>query len=335
MRNYHVLWAMILFLAACQSSDSADTTEIPMTGYPEIDQISMAIQNAPQDATLYQQRARAYADREAYDQAILDLNRSLALDSLNIDSYHLLADVYLDYYNSRMAMNTLYKAVELYPNRIPTLLKLVEFQFILKMYDQAKETISRIMTMDPQNADGMFWAGMVYRDEGMIPQAIKSFQEATEQNPDLIDAWIECGKLLSQEKKPIARHFFETAIRVDPESEHARHALAEYFQEQGQLQNALQVYRDLIIQNPQYADALYNSGLIYLDMDSLEQARVQFDLALKVDPTRSLAYLARGNTLEALGELEGARKDYEQALSLDPSMSRARQALDNLKSPAQ
>ena len=326
---------MILFLAACQSSDTSDTPPISLTGYPEIDQISLAIQKSPEDALLYQQRARAYADREAYDQAILDLNRSLSLDSLNIDSYHLLADVYLDYYNSRMAMNTLYKAVELYPQRIPTLLKLVEFQSILKMYDPARETISRIMTLDPQNADGMFWAGMIFRDEGQVPQAIKSFQEATEQNPDLIDAWIECGKLLSQEKKPIARQFFETAIRVDPESEHARHALAEYFQEQGQLQEALQVYRDLIIQNPQYADALYNSGLIYLEMDSLQQARQQFDLTLQVDPTRSLAYLARGNTLEALGERDSARKDYEQALSLDPSMTRARRALDNLTSTAQ
>lgn len=331
MQQFLVFAAMILFFAGCQSSDSSDTAPQNLTGYPEIDQISEAILQNPNDHTLYRQRAQAFADREAYDQAILDLNRAIALDSLDIDSYHLLADVYLDYYNSRMAMNTLYKAVDLYPSRVPTLLKLVEFQFILKFYDQAKETILRVMTLDPQNADGLFWAGMIHREEGNITQAIKRFQEATEQDPDLIDAWIECGKLLSQEKKPIAQRYFETAVRLDSLSEHARHALAEYFQDQGRYQDALRVYRDIVVLNPQYADAIYNSGLIYIELDSLDKARSQFDLALQVDPTRTLAYFARGNVREQLGDHAGAMQDYEQALLLDPSMARAKQAITALQ----
>ncbi len=332
MRQYLVFAAMILFFAGCQSSDSPESTPLNLTGYPEIDQISEAIQKKPDDHNLYRQRAQAFADREAYDQAILDLNRAITLDSLDIDSYHLLADVYLDYYNSRMAINTLHKAVDLFPNRIPTLLKLVEFQFILKFYDPAKETILHILTLDPQNADGLFWAGMINRDEGKIPQAIKRFQEATEQDPDLIDAWIECGKLLSQEKKPIAQRYFETAVRLDSVGEHARHALAEYFQDQGRYQDALQVYREIVIRNPQYADAIYNSGLIYLELDSLDKALQQFDMTLQVDPTRSRAYLARGNVREQLGNTTGAMQDYEQALLFDPSMARAKQAIATLQS---
>ncbi len=330
MRIYPVLLAMMILTAGCQSSDPAESA-VSLTGYPEIDQITLAIQKNPADHQLYRQRAQAYADREAYDQAILDLNRALTLDSMDIDSYHLLADVYLDYYNSRMAINTLYKAVEYFPERIPTLLKLVEFQYILKFYDPAKQTIARIMTLDPQNAEGLFWAGMIHREEGNPVAAIKRFQEATEQDPDLIDAWIECGKLLSQEKKPLALRYFETAVRLDSTSDHARHALAEYLQDQGRLQDALDVYRELVLRNPQYADALYNSGLIYLEMDSLLDARKQFDMALKVDPTRAMAYFARGNVQEQLGDLQAAISDYQQALLLDPSMARAKQALAQLQ----
>ena len=331
MRQYLVYLAMIVSFASCQSSDSPESSSSNLTGYPEIDQISEAILKNPDDHNLYRLRAKAFADREAYDQSILDLNRAIALDSMDIDSYHLLADVYLDYYNSRMAMTTLYKAAELFPSRIPTLLKLVEFQFILKFYDQAKETIFRIMTLDPQNAEGLFWAGMIHREEGNTPQAIKRFQEATEQDPDLIDAWIECGKLLSREKKPIAQRYFETAVRLDSLGEHARHALAEYFQEQGRYQDALQVYREIVVRNPQYADAIYNSGLIYIELDSLGKARAQFDLTLQVDPTRTMAYFARGNVREQLGDKSGAIQDYEQALLLDPSMERAKQAIAALQ----
>jgi tetratricopeptide (TPR) repeat protein len=320
---------MVLFNQACQRSNEASGAEAP-TGYPEIDQATQAIRANPDKATAYLDRAEAYILYESYDQAITDLKQAIRLDSNLVDAWHLMADAYLDYYNSRMAMNTLYEAAERFPTRVPTLLKLAEYQYILTLTVAAEKTIERILSLDPLNAEAWFWRGMIARDAEKNTEAIQAFQKATELDPFLTDAWIECGKLLSKEGKPIALRFFQTAVQLDSLNAPAWHALAEYHQDQNNLNAALETYRELVRLNPLYPDAYYNSGLIWLERDSLGLSKTQFDLALKVDPTFARAYLARGNVLELQKDLVAARRDYEQALILDPNLTQASQALDRM-----
>jgi tetratricopeptide (TPR) repeat protein len=324
--TYIVLMAL---LSGCSSSGE-DNKEQSVTGYPEIDKASIAVQQSPTDPEAYYRRAEAYNLYEGYDQAIRDLQKAINLDSNYVDAYHLLADTYLDYYNSRMALNTIHEAAARFPDRIPTLLKLTEFQYILKMNDGAKGTISNILSKDPLNGDAWFWQGMIARDEEKTADAIRYFQKATELDAYLIDAWIECGKLLSKEKKPLAIRYFQNAVQLDSINTSAWHAFAEYYQNQEQYQEALATYKRLILINPDYHDAYFNSGLIYMEMDSLANARKQFDMTIKVEPTMAMAYFARGNTFELEGDIPSAQKDYEQALALDPSLERAQDAIKRL-----
>jgi Tfp pilus assembly protein PilF len=320
---------LLLFMIACQRGGRKSEAGA-LTGYPEIDQATMAIKENPNKATAYLDRAEAYLLYESYDQAIKDLKQAIRLDSNLVDAWHLMADAYLDYYNSRMAMNTLYDAAERFPNRVPTLLKLTEYQYILTLTAGAEKTIDRILSLDPLNAEAWFWRGMIARDAEKNTEAIQAFQKATELDPFLTDAWIECGKLLSKEGKPIALRFFQNAVQLDSLNAPAWHALAEYYQDQNNLDAALETYRELVRLNPLYPDAYYNSGLIWMERDSLGLSRAQLDLAIKVDPTFAKAYLARGNVLELQGDPVAARRDYEQALILDPNLGQASRALDRM-----
>lgn len=330
MRKLFFFALLLAAMAGCDRKEAKRATEAA-TGYPEIDAATAAIQANPNVPSLYLKRAEAYNLHEGYDQAIRDLQKAIGLDSSYVDAYHLLADTYLDYYNSRMALNTLYDAVRRFPNRVPTLLKLTEFQFILQMYEAAGQTLDRILAIDPVNADAWFWKGMIARDADKSEEAIRHFQKSTELDPFLTDAWVEGGKLLAKAGKPIAERYFRNAVELDSLDAAAWHAYAEYFQDQGRYPDALETYRRLVGIDPNYVDAFYNSGLIYLEMDSVSKAREQFALAIKVDPTMAMAYLARGNTFEIEGRKDDARKDYEQALVLDPSLDRAQAALDKLQ----
>ena len=75
-----------------------------LTGDPAIDQLTEAIQKSPNDPELYLQRSQVFYEKEAYDQAIEDLARVMKLDSNNLRAHHLLADVYLDDYQSALAL---------------------------------------------------------------------------------------------------------------------------------------------------------------------------------------------------------------------------------------
>lgn len=329
--------ALLLGLGAgsCGGNGSKDkddaATEALTTGNAAIDGISVKISQNPNDPALYAERGRLFYENDGYDEAIRDLNRALSFDSANVEYMHLLADVYLDYFKSRLALKTMERAAELYPERIPTLLKLSEFQMILKQYEASMKTIDRILKIDPQNAEAYFMFGMNFKERGDTVRAINSFQKAVEFDSELIDGWINLGQLYAAIGDPLAMRYFDNAIRVGPENVTALHARADYLSDTGDLPGAIEMYRRISLVDPQYEDAYFNSGLIYLDMDSIDQARKQFDITIKTSPTFIRAYYYRGLAQEMLGNKAAARADYEQALRMAPEYEKAQEGLERVK----
>ena len=298
---------------------------------PVIAQLTGEIAKNPKDGELYFTRAQRYYEAEGYDEAIQDLQAALRIDSSNADYLHLLADVYLDYFRSREALKTMEKAAKLHPYRIQTLLKLSEFQFILKQYEPSLQTIDQILRKDPQNAEAYFMMGQNFKETGDTARAINAFQQSVENDPDLTDAWINLGQLHAALGNRIAERYFDSAIRIDPNSIQALHAKAYYLQQLDQLLPAIRLFERIVQIDPQYADAHYNAGLLYLDLDSLPKAYQAFDLAIQTDPVHIRSYFYRGLCSEMQGRLAKARADYQQALSFSPDYSDAANALKRLE----
>ncbi len=322
--------------AACggkndQGSQDEAQNEISLIGNPAIDGLTAEIKRKPNDAALYAERGRIFYENAGFDEAIRDLTQALSIDSTNLDYHYLLADVYLDYYKSRLALKTMERAIELQPENTLSLLKMCEFQYILKQYDQSMKTIDRVLRIDPQNAEAFFWFGMNFKEQGDTIRAINSFQKAVDFDSDLIDAWLSLGHLYAAIGDPLAARYFDNAVRIAPEDVNALHARADYLSARGELAGAIEMYRRIAAIEPHYRDAFFNAGLIYMDMDSLEAAKAQFDIAINVSPTFIPAYYYRGLAQEMLGKLAGARADYEQALRMAPNYDDALDGLERIK----
>ncbi|HMQ49368.1 MAG TPA: tetratricopeptide repeat protein [Saprospiraceae bacterium] len=325
------LAACFLFIS-CKNNTADSQAEIMPTGDPAIDALSVQIAENPNNPALYAERARLFYENDGYDEALLDLDKALLLDSTNVDYLHLKADVYLDYFRSRQALMVMEKAAELFPDRIPTLLKLSEFQMILKQNTESMKTIDRVLQIDPQNAEAYFMFGMNFKETGDTIRSINSFQKAVELDADMVDAWILLGQLYHiRGDNKLALSYLDNAIRVAPDYVDAWHAKADYYSDLGQLQAAIDTYSELQRIAPQYKEAYFNSGLIYLDLDSLAAAKKQFDIAVKISPTYIQAYFYRGLTAEMLGDRAAAKVDYEQALRLAPSYTNAQEGLERVK----
>ncbi len=313
-----------------RSTPDAAIIELATTGNSAIDGLSIAISNRPNEPELYAKRAHLFYENEGYDEAIADLQKALSIDSTNADYLHLLADVYLDYYQSYKAIQTLQKAAKLYPKRIPTLLKLSEFQLILKQYDHSIHTINEILKIDPLNAEGFFMLGMNFKEKKDLDKAIGSFQTAVENDPDLVDAWINLGQLHVEKGSPLAKYYFDNAVKVAPNNVTALHAKATFLHYSNRLTEAIAIYRRLNTIDPNYSESLFNTGIIYLEMDSLKQAKNHFNMAIQTSPTYIIAYYYRGLVEEKMGDSVAAKKDYQQALNFNPNFERAKTALSNL-----
>lgn len=332
MNRFSVLLLLCLVsVFGCKQKEAAPDLVPGATGDPSIDGISAQIAAEPNNAQLYYVRGELFYNKDSYDEAIADLNKAISLDSTQATYYHLLADSYLDYVRSREALETMEYAAELFPQRIPTLLKLSEFQLILTKYEDSMRTIDRILRQDPQNADAYFMFGLNFKEIGDTARAINSFKKSVEIEPDLADAWISLGQLYGAQGDPVALSYFDNAIRTDPNNPLNWHAKADYLSDQNDLAGAIEVYQKIMALDPQYEEAYFNAGLLYLDLDSIPQAKHHFNLAINIYPLHIRAYYYRGLSSEILGDSEQAKADYEQALQLAPDYEKPKEGLDRLQ----
>lgn len=318
---------IIISLFACKRDKGA---EVIKTGNPVIDAISEQIAKSPKNDSLYVQRAVAFYKEGIFDEAIKDMARAMKIDSLNPAYHHTLSDIYMENNNSRLAIRTMERVVDLYPERIPSLLKLGELQLIVKQNQESIKTVSKILQIDKQNADAFLLMGLNLKEMGEKDRAIAAFKNAVAANADLIDGWVNLGILLEEKKDNKALEYLETALRIDSTSEEALHAKALYYQNRNQLKEAIAIYKEIPKFDKNNADAFYNIGLLYMDLDSVKQAKNNFNIAVNVDPQYVLGYFFRGVASEKLNDLNEAKADYEQTLRLAPNYQPAKTALEKV-----
>ena len=328
-KNAHFLFtAFLLLLFACKNNSTQETLK---TGNPVIDALTEQIAKSPQVDSFYAQRAAAFYKEGIYQEAIKDMAKAMSIDSLNPYYHHFLADIYMDDNNSRMAIRTMERVVELYPQRIPSLLKLSELQMIVKLNKESIQTINKILQIDKQNAEAFFMMGNNLKELGERDRAIAAYKNCVAADADLVDGWINLGILLDEKKDNKAIEYLETALRIDSTSTQALHAKAMYFQNRNKLKEAIAVYKLIPGIDKNNADAFYNIGLLYMDLHSVAQAKDNFNIAVSVDPQFVLGYFFRGKAAEKMGDYGQAKRDYEQTLVLSPNYQPAKDALEKVK----
>lgn len=335
-RHYvNIAWALwlILALAACAGKSHQRPAPDKSTGNPALDAINQKIEADPRNPQLYAERAALYHEMASYDNALLDLETAISMDSLQPSFYHLLTDVYISYFKSWQGLRVMNKAAELFPQDIPTLLKLAKTQLLLKMYAESLQTIDKILNIDPQNADAYMLMGIGFKESGDTARAINSLQKAVNANPELIDAWITLGQLHEAKGHAVAGKYYTSAVEMAPDNVLALHAKADYLSRFNDLPGALALYRQIVALDSTYKDAYFNSGLLYLDLDSIPQAYRQFDLAIRESPLHVRAYFYRGYSAERMGNKTQAVDDYKAVLRFAPDYQPAIEGLQRLGAP--
>ncbi|MCB0575692.1 MAG: tetratricopeptide repeat protein [Saprospiraceae bacterium] len=328
-----LLGLIILCWVACKDEPGKKAPGAPQID-PELAKLNNLVDDDPENDSLLYRRAEVFYKLEAYDEAIKDLNDAIQLDSLQPAYYHLLADVFLDYArpnDSKRAIDVLLTAAHRFPGRIPTLLKLSEFQLIVRQHSEALETLDKILQRDPQNAEAFFMAGRVALDKGDTLRAITSLQKSVRFDAGNEDAWMFLGRIFANRKNPLAIQYFDNVLRLDSSSLEAREFKGVYYKTAGDFDKAFEVYRDIIVRNPDYSNAYFDMGMMYLEQDSLSKAYDNFNIAIKTDPLFVKAYYYRGHCAELQGNVDAALSDYRQANGMSPDYKEPKEALERLQ----
>jgi len=316
-----------------------DTTNLINTmGSPLIEKLTKQLAKTPKDHKLYAQRAEIFYDKDNYEAAIKDIQQAIRIDSSNALYFHLLADAQLDSYQSEEAIQTMETVVARNPDRIPSMLKLAEFQMILKQNEASFKTVNDILTKSPKHPEGFYMLGLNFKAIGDTAKAINSFQTTVEEDSEHLDAYIQLAVLFDKIKNNVSVKYFDNALRVDSTNFDALFGKAWFYHQRNKLFKAEEWYEKAARTHPRNGKIHLNNGILQLeiaDMNAnkratkklLKKAFKKFDLATKVEPAFGIAYYYRGHTHEKLERPKKAIQDYRQAAALMQNANKPNKAL--------
>ncbi len=325
---------LLIYFTACQTPSNPDeliAEHGAMTGLPAIDAITQDIKAKPNDPSLYMARCEAYSNEQMYKEAVKDAEHILRLDSTDWKSYRILAWCYLDNSESKKAVKTLEKGLELQPKNIKLLLVHSEILHILKQYDESLVSAENVLKQSPLNTEGWFMKGLVLKEMGDTVNAINCFQTAVEQDAEHFEAYLELGYLFYKlgDKRAVA--YYQNALRIDSTNYLALSGLAQFYHQNILLEDAKKAYERLIYHHPQEVDGSYNYGLLFMELKDYEKAYHFFNVAVQYDPQFGEAYYYKGMALEKMGKLDEAIREYTNAKNNNDRFNLAAEALERLQ----
>jgi tetratricopeptide (TPR) repeat protein len=325
-----------LLLAACGNNERKETVQktdtVASISVPEeLKAINSEILAKPNDASLYHKRAKYYLNNKMFDEGLADMVRVLNIDSTKCDYYMTLSDLYFAENKSGNAKAALEKCLTIDDKNIDATLKLAELYLYVKKNDKSIEYINKVLKIDQYNAKAYFMKGMNYKDLKDTAKAMSSMQTAVEQDQQYYNAYIQLGILCAAQHNKLAVDYYRNALRIQPKSPEAWYDLGKYYQDEGDLNNAIGSYTTLL-KFDNNKNALYNLGVINLvGLKAYNKALGYFSAAINLDPKYTEAYYGRGVTYQTMGEDKKAVIDFQACLSINPEFQPAVNALKKIK----
>ena len=89
--------------------------------------------------------------------------------------------------------------------------------------------------------------------------------------------------------------------------------------QQNKLEEAKNLYNQVLEMNPNHSQAYYNQGLLFHTSGQKIKARKFYEKAIEIDPNNSSAHNNLGLIYGELGDDQKAKKFYEKAIEIDPN----------------
>ena len=303
MKLYRYITLLMVALAVCLpvgcgSNDEAkgntqETTD-NKSDSEKLKDLDLKLEKNPNDMQAHYERAKVLLNMNRNNEAMFDIDKALKAAPDNLDYLLLKADICLKNGNMADCYNVLQHAEEVSPENMEVLLKMGEITFDSKDYDRSLEYLSRVTRKDEDNRAALFMKGFIYMEKGDTATAVQFFRRVCDKHPNYAPAFEQLGVLYATRNEPLALEYLNTAMQLDPSNTNTLYALAMFYQNTGQMENAESYYRQILDINPNSADAYHNLGWIELThYHDYPRAIEFFDKALEIDPQMENALFNR------------------------------------------
>ncbi len=326
-----ILPLLIALISSC-GAGSKDANPDQDSLLSPLETLNKLIEENPEADSLYQQRAEYYLSVNQPEKALTDIRTAIQKNPEKTDYQLTMADIYLSMQNIESCRKTLLKAFDMDPGNPEPSLKLAELNLFLEDYEKVYLYCNKALEIDKFSAKASFIKGFALLEQKDTTKAIVHLQQATQNDAEYYDAYILLGHIFDARHDPIAGNYLKTAVRLRPESVEARYLYGLWLQNQGLAEDALVQYDALLTVEPENAAAWNNIG--YINLVYLKNYRTavdKFSKAIELKRDFTEAYVNRGVAYEELGMFEKARSDFKQALKINDNYEKAIEGLNRIE----
>lgn len=233
-----------------------------------------------------------------YTAKIKDMIRNVRLDEAIAHSQHILRQ---------------------YPKHIETYCLLGEACLERELYREAIEFFQRALSADPENLIARVGLGVIYDEQGALPEALWQLERAFELAPGNTEVRRELQRLYARHdgtersrlrltRGALGRLYnrngmyaraigeFLTVLRQDPDQPDVRVALAEALWHEGRKLDAVEVCQELVEALPNCLKANLILGEVWTRGENEEEGQKKLELAQELDPENRIAQEMMGRS---------------------------------------
>ncbi len=288
--KYIILIVAVMIVVACKGNNEGGE----LSDSQKLELLDIRLEKTPNDASLLAERARVLLNLGRAKDAVYDANRAVSLKPEKVEYRLLQADACFANGNADDSYKALTEAERIEPDNMEVQLKMGEITFYSRDYERSLHCLTKVTEKEPDNRTALFMKGFIYKEKGDTAGAVVLLRKVCDLYPEYEPAFEELGVLYAARQNPMAVEYLTTALTLEPNNTNAMYALAMYYQERQEMDEAEEMYRRMLDVNSNSADAWHNLGYIELTFyHDYDRAITYFDSALASDPGHEATIINR------------------------------------------
>lgn len=191
----------------------------------------------------------------------------------------------------------------------------------------AIEVFKQTLKLDPGFVEAKVNIGRAYREMKEFDKARGVMDAIEEENPDYPKLALERGVILYKEERiPEAIELLKKHLEKEPYDDDARYYLGICYYKEKNYDSAIMELSRALELVPHYIKKpevnLY-LGLVLTDKGRNEEAIIEYQKALSVQPDNAVAHNSMGVAFKNLGNIDKAIEEYKRAVAIDKSYYKA------------
>lgn len=189
---------------------------------------------------------------------------------------------------------------------------------------EARRLFESYVTTRPDNPWGHYMLGLSAWKSGDLGTAEAAFDRAITLDSTHVKSYVNAARvLLDLGRNHEALERGTRAVALEPASSDARRVVARAYHSMGQVDSAIEAYRDALLIDDRDVWTLNNLGVLYLDKGEPELALPPLARAVQLRGTAPVFQNNFGLALERTGHVAAAQLAFQAALQADSTYTKA------------